>query len=178
MSIGLNIYGKRRLTREELAEAMATVELPEELRWELRFVRDWDALQFDSGGAMQSQIVVGWHPQAKSAGEVRKAIERKDAAALKRLFREEAYGLAHLSVTDPADDDWAALTDPEFLESVPAEHREAVKQATTWYEIETFASRNETSWELQEQLWRMIGVLTDGVMEDPQEGEFEAAAEA
>ncbi len=172
MSITLNVYGKRLLKREELASGMA--ELPEP--WELRFIRDWDTLAFDKGGPMGSQMISGWHRDSGRAKEARQAFDKKDRGKLRQLFEANVYGSVHLYLTDAAAEDWPAQSDPEFLESVPKEHRAAVKASTHWYSLETYASRNDRGFELQEQMWVLLGILTDGVLEDPQEGEWEAAA--
>jgi hypothetical protein len=47
-----------------------------------------------------------------------------------------------------------------------------VQTARTRYTMRTNASRNDLSAELQTQLWLLVGVLTDGLCEDPEEGQF------
>lgn len=178
MSITLNVYARGPLmSRELLMKESRNPGLPKEFRWELRFVRDDDSGKLDATGALgESQYVAGWRTDAKQGRELIRACEKHDQKVLNSLYKANAYGMIDLFVFTPESDEWSALSEPDFLESIPEEYRAIMKGATVWYMLETSATRNELSLELQEQLWRMLGVLTGGVLEDPQEGIFESGS--
>jgi hypothetical protein len=179
MSIELNVHANREvLTRELLSRECNSPDLREEMRWEIVFLRVEDgSADFDQNGKLKDdQKVAGWPISSKTAAEVRDAFARKDKQALARLYQAEAYGQVDLFLFIKESDEWDG-DDPDYLEGIPEEHLLAVKQATCRYSLETHASRNDVSLGFQQFLWRMIGVLTYGLLEDPQEGEYVNCAE-
>jgi hypothetical protein len=180
MSIDLNVYAKGNvLVRELLSHECNSPDLPEEMRWEIIFLRveDGSADSEQMGKLKDDQQVAGWPVNSKTAPEVRLAFARKDKQSLARLYQAGAYGQVDLFALTKESDEWDA-DDPDYLEGIPEEHQAAVKQASCRYSLETHASRNNLSLEFQQFLWRMIGVLTYGLLEDPQEGEYENCAES
>ena len=175
MSIALNVYAKGALlTRELLAQECQSPDLPEPLRWQIVFLNVHDLLPADQNGPLlDDQSVAGWPATSEHAPEIRAALANSDKPALQRLFEAEAFGTTDLFLTRRDSDEWGEISDPEYLEAIPEEHHASISDATCRYSLETHASRNETSLEFQQHLWHMIGVLTYGLLEDPQEGEFE-----
>ena len=65
------------------------------------------------------------------------------------------------------DDQWSATIEHLIADS-PARFRDDVSKVERRYSLETSATRNDLSLTFQCELWRVIGVLANGVMEDPQ----------
>ena len=78
-----------------------------------------------------------------------------------------------IAVTTSDSEEWSDIID-EMVDTVEdPEFRDFLEAATVLYVLETSATRNALSLEFQEALWRMLGVLTYGLIYDPQEGRAE-----
>jgi len=179
MSIDLNVYAKREvLTREMLARECNSPDLPEEMRWEVVFLPSGpESPNPDLKGELtEDQQVAGWPITSKQAGEIRSAFLRNDRQTLDRLYEGGVYGQVDVFLATSGSDEWN-VNDPDYLEGIPKEYQAVMGRATCRYSLETHARRNNLSLDLQQFLWRMIGALTYGLLEDPQEGGYEDRAE-
>ena len=156
MSISLYVYSPDPpLDHGFLVHACRDPRLSEDLHWDLVF---------------DGQTVFGWRPGSPHADRARAAVAAHDRKALEDLTTQEVLASLGLVVTTRTDRAWPV--DAESIEATPAELRAAVANAQTHYSLETGARRNDLSLVFQEQLWRVIGVLSNGLMEDPQAGEY------
>jgi hypothetical protein len=175
----LNVYAKQEvLTREVLARECNSPDLPEEMRWEVVFLpSEHESPNPDPKAKLtEDQQVAGWSVTSTQAGEIRSAFLRNDRQTLGRLYQAGVYGQVDLFLATSGSDEWD-VNDPDCLEGIPKEYQAVMGRATCRYSLETHASRNNISLDLQQFLWRMIGALTYGLLEDPQEGEYEDCAE-
>lgn len=74
--------------------------------------------------------------------------------------------------TKRGDSHWEDLAGAEVIAETPAAYRRKIADANVLYELETSASRSRASLDLQRTLWATIGTLTEGLVEDPQDGEY------
>jgi hypothetical protein len=177
LSISVIVYSPDPpLERDLLVRTCSNAGLPDHLRWEIAFVGDDGALRPVQEGAMTSETIFGWR-QDKNAAAVRAAIEGGDRAAVDAFYADDLVAAVWVDVRTRADASW----DDEELEeaaSVASEaHRKEISSAATMYVVETSARRNDVSLDFQNLIWRSIGVLSNGLMEDPQEGEYASTRE-
>lgn len=180
MSIELNIYSFRPvLSRETLARECRSPDLPKDMRWEIFFIRPAeDQADPDQIGPLTGdQRIVGWNDLLKDVGQLRAAIVGNDKKILDQMYESEAYASVDLSVLTPDSAEWTSLAEPDALEGIPEKFQDTIRKSSSFYILRTHACRNDQSLELQQHLWRMIGVLTGGIIEDPQEGEVVDCAE-
>lgn len=156
MSISLYVYSPDPpLDQELLAKTFRDPRQPADFRWEV---------------VIDGETVFGWRPGSRGADRARAAVLARDRAALEALTVDETLASLGLYVTTSDHPGW--IVDEELLEATPPEHRAAVRATKTHYNVETGARRNDLSIVFQEHVWRTIGVLSNGLMEDPQAGEY------
>ena len=170
MSIVLYVYAPDApLEREVIARTAAKLE--ETARWEIAFVPEAGG-PLERTGVVRTQTVIGWHPGSRAGPDVLAAFERGDAAAQSALYSQEAFASASLSVRTRGSPDWDDAELAETAAAAPEPFRAENLGANTLYAIETHARRNKASVAFQQLLWSVIGVMSNGIMDDPQEGEF------
>jgi hypothetical protein len=121
-------------------------------------------------------IVIGWQSDAADRRALRAALGARDRDRLNAFYRENALAVVELFAESPFAPDPEELAELKVV-GLREDHLERVRKARVRYTVRTNASRNDLSAELQKQLWVVVGVLTDGLCEDPQEGEFIDASE-
>lgn len=146
-----------------------------DVNWDLAFVRDFDSL--DSAEFPGTCTVLGSERIGGEQLAVRAALAARDKAQLDALYHQEALALVDLRVDSPFTPDPDELSELEG-HGLDLGYLQRLRQARTRYTLTTNASRNDLSEELQTQLWMLLGVLTDGLCEDPQEGSFVDAADS
>ena len=168
MSIELNVYSNEPvLDRDRVIEESLFEELPAELKWEVRFP---DV----PSGPLSSGMVVGWRPESPNGAKILAALDSQNERALDDLSGENQVASVYLSVVTAADEEeWDDIIESASETVTDRKHRKYLESAEVFYSVETSARRNGLSIKFQEQLWRLIGVLSHGLMEDPQEEEFE-----
>ncbi|HET7039291.1 MAG TPA: hypothetical protein VFH97_05345 [Gemmatimonadales bacterium] len=161
MSVELHVYAPATapLSPGQLAADAAAV------NWHLVVVRDLESL--DPAPTLDDCLIVG----CEADSDTRPELDGRDRRRLEALYRNESLALVELRAEYP----YAA--DPDDLVAweragVPGRHLRRVRAARVRYTLSTSASRNDLSEALQAQLWLLIGVLTDGLCEDPEQPEF------
>lgn len=178
MSIVLYVYSPDPpLTRGSIADFVRHEGLPEELRWETVFLRDPDALEPDGPGTVANQQVLAWRPRSPQAERIRAVLDARDRAGLEALYAEDAVASTWVDVVARGDERWEDGVNEESIGAAPPPYRTAIENAACWYVVETSAARNDLSLEFQRELWIAIGVASNGVIEDPQEGEYASGSE-
>lgn len=98
----------------------------------------------------------------------------RDMRRLDELSAENKVASVSLSVSTPAaGDEWRDLIDSVKEEIEDPGVKAYLRRVAVVYSLDTAATRNDLSLKLQEELWRMLGVLSHGLMVDPQEEEIE-----
>ena len=170
MSISLFIYSPDPpLEREAIIAACRNKQLSNDLQWELAFL-DHDGTVGPDTGTLRSQRILGWRPGANETADMRTLLATDNRAAIDDLYSNHEIAAVMLEVATRDQDEWPI--DDELVEQTLPQFRDDVANAHTWYDLETDAHRNRLSFKLQEQLWRIIGVLSNGLMEDPQDGQY------
>lgn len=171
MSVSLFIYSPDPpLTRDQVISACRNEQLSLDERWEIAF-RQYDGSPAPATpGLLGIQRVLGWRPNAPETAAVRSLLESDDRAAIDELYSSNHIAAVTLDVVTRDQDEWPV--DDELIEQTPPELRDDVANAHTWYNLETNAGRNRLSSNCQEHLWAIIGALSKGVMEDPQDGQY------
>jgi hypothetical protein len=146
-----------------------------DVHWDLALVKDIDSLA--PAELPGTCTVLGWERTEAKQPAVRRALVARDKAQLDALYRQEALALVDLRAESPFTPDSEELSELE-RHGIDSGHLQRLREARTRYTLTTNASRNDLSEELQTHLWILLGVLTDGLCEDPQEGRFVDAAEA
>ena len=172
MSISLLVYSPEPpVDRSSIANMSTSAQLPEELRWEVTFVRDRELLADD--GPITDGQVFGWRPGAGSS--VRAALEKDDRARLDQLYVQEAFAVVQVYVRTRDTKEWGDVVDEETIQATPPRYQDQVKAARTHYSLETSAGRNDATFEFQRQLWSVVAAISNGLAEDPQEGMYASA---
>jgi hypothetical protein len=135
------------------------------INWHLAVLRDFESLE--PAPAVADCVILGWEDDADATP----ALKARDRGRLETLYREEALALVELRAEHPYAADPGDLADWKRA-GLPEGQLRRVRAARTRYTLRTAASRNELSAELQTQLWLLIGVLTGGLCEDPEQAEF------
>ncbi len=155
--------------------------------------RGWYAViprERDSGSDALSSGDVYAARKERDAGLLSQALEQDRVEALAPLFEQGALALCTISVKVPYSVREELESDElrELLDEGPQEVTAALLGARSRYFITTSAGRTEASLELQMAVWKALGDLVLGILEDPQEGtsllatpdgtkEFDRAAE-
>ena len=107
---------------------------------------------------------------AKLLAQLKDLLRTGDEAAMDGLFENEEAAGCEISVKAPFDAREGYGEDG--LEEFPHEVLEQVASGKSHYCIRTSAGRSRTSFDLQEAVWKSVGQLVDGLLEEPQMGEF------
>lgn len=157
------------LDRASVAQACGKLE---ENGWAVTYVRDLRAPVAEDDGPLSSGWVLGWIPGGPAEAEIRRAIRAGDAAAIDDLYARGLLAIVGLRVAERGRADWANVEIDLRSAETPARFRAEVEQTATFYAVETDARRTEIALEFQILFWRAVGVLSNGLMEDPQENEL------
>ena len=146
----------------------------DELEWEIALVRDLSSLEpvQDVDGC----FALAWAAGSPRAAKIRNAIEERDAKRVMRYVADDMLALVELDVESPFDADAETVASWKSADASP-EQLKRLRSAAVRYIIRTNALRNDLSEEFQSALWLLIGVIVDGICEDPENGELVDAAE-
>lgn len=145
-----------------------------DIEWDVDLIKDFESLAPAEFPGLCT--ILGWDRAGAEQPAVRGALAARDQAQLDAFYRQELWALVDLSVESPFAPDLEELKELEE-HGIDPRHMQQLREARTRYTLTTNASRNDLSEELQTHLWVLIGVLTDGLCEDPQEGRFITAAD-
>ena len=170
MSIELWVYSPDPvLDRAHVAQACGKLE---EKGWAVAYARDLRAPVADEHGPLSSGLVLGWIPGGPADAEIQRVVRAGDATAIEDLYARGLLAIIALRVATREGPDWESVEIGLRAAETPAKYRAEVEQAATFYAVETNARRSEIALEFQILFWRAVGVLSNGLMEDPQEGEL------
>ena len=157
------------LDRAFAAQACAAIG---DIGWAIACVRNVDDPVVEEHGPLATGEVIGWVPGGQAEPEILAALRDGDGKAVQDLWARELLAIVSLRVATRGSAEWDDEAMREQAKGMPAKHRAEAQQAVTFYSIESGAGRNEPTLEFQTLFWRALGVLSNGLMEDPQEGEL------
>src|SRR5262245_35823524 len=164
MSIDLTVYSERPepVQRAALAQAL------QRKGWHALFI-DQGSMQELGAGAVDLDLVYG----AKNAPVLKTVKDLLAGGAeqqLEALFADEEVGGCAVSATVPFD------AGEEFGDELDAEVGPEIAQkilrAKSYYHIGTSAGRSDVAFRFQEAVWKTLGELVGGLLEDPQTGKY------
>lgn len=171
MSLDLYVHCKssERLTTEQVLDALAARQIGAAL------FEDYINYKPAPAGPLKFCMVLGWTPKSFDHARLHEILRHDDTKQqLERLFFNEVLAYANVEVHRAADyygafgddypDSLAGEIDRRFLDFM--------KSAKTVYEIQTSAGRSDLSWRFQMALCCAIAESVDGLIEEPQMGEY------
>jgi len=164
MSVDLFVYSERPepVPRAALAEALRRK------GWHAIFL-DQEHMKEVAGGALGNDLVYGTK-KAAVLDRLRGLLKKGDDPKLEELFENEDAGGCGVYATGAFDphaemgEDLEGQVGPEI-----AGH---LLKAKSHYTVGTAAGRTELSSEFQNTVWKTLGEVAGGVLEDPQTGEY------
>jgi hypothetical protein len=167
---------------------LTSEELRRELRshgWEVRFVIDQakPVLEPAAEGPLTDLLdVMGWPTSSDKGVLVAEAIERRDLNTLQSLYDEGVVGTCgygverHYVYEEELEDEFEEEEfEDEEQEPIDASCLEAMKRAKTKYGLRVRIRSSNQSNKFLNVVWEAIGRLRDGLLVDPQSGEFRHA---
>jgi hypothetical protein len=171
MSLDLYVHCKssRRLETKQVIDALAARQIGAAL------FKDYINYEPAPAGAVTFCTILGWMPKSFDHTRLNELLRRSDKKKqLDRLFATEVLAYANVDAHAAADhyetfgddypDSLAGEIDRHFIDFM--------KSAKTVYEIQTSAGRSDLSWRFQMALCCVIAESVDGLIEEPQMGEF------
>lgn len=171
MSLDLYVHSKspRLLTTEQLADALAVSQIG------VALFDDYINYNPAPAGPLKTCIVLGWMTKSFAPLQINEILRQTDKKQkLEELLAREVLACANVNVYR-AVDYYAAFGDG-YLDSLAGEidlrFLNFMKSAETVYEIQTAAGRLDSSWRFQQSLCSAIADSVDGLIEEPQLGEY------
>ena len=171
MSVDLFLYSPRRdvPTRRQLWTLL------EKKGWQVLFVSDWPNTTIAEEGRLSNDLLIGCE-NAEGIAEVRALLSKGDVKAVDALLGQERFGNCALSIESPCEVDEDQIA--ETAEAIGKEAAGLMRQARTLYSLTWKGASTGKSGYLANEVWRILGKLCGGLLEDPQTGEgFIASAE-
>jgi len=162
-------------------------ELRRELRsqgWEVRLILDQGTPVLEpavEGPLTDLLDVMGWETSSDKAAEVAEAIDSRDPKALQAFYDEGVVGtcgygvVRHFVYKEELEDEFEDEEESEDEESIEESCLEALKRAKTKYVLRVHVRSSNQSYKFLSAVWEAIGRLRDGLLVDPQSGEFRHA---
>jgi hypothetical protein len=125
--------------------------------------------------------VMGWETSSEKGAEVAAAIDHRDSKALQTLYDEGMVGTCGYGVVtdfvykEEREDPFEDEEEPEDEEPIDESYLEAIKRAKTKYVLRVRVRSSNHSYKFLNVVWEAIGRLRDGLLVDPQSGEFRQA---
>lgn len=135
-----------------------------------------DYLQYKPliAGPIKSCTILGWKQESFDLDRLTEILSSGDKKRLATLFSKELLAYANIASMDAAEfyqnfgedypDSLAGEIDQQFLDFM--------NSSNTVYEIQTSAGRSDFSWRFQMALCGTIAELAEGLIEEPQMGEY------
>lgn len=117
---------------------------------------------------------LGWYPHALNKADLNQILQSDDKEKIESLYSKEIIGYCNITVYSASDyhkqygDDYP----DELVGEVHQEFIDFMKNSKIVYELETSAGRSNFSVNFQTALCEILGNITQGLIEDPQMGEF------
>ena len=171
MSLDLYVHctSSRELTTEQVFDALAARQIGAAL------FEDYINYKPALAGPFKFCTILGWMPKSLDQTRLNEILSHSNKKQqLERLFAKEVLAYANVEVHRAPDyyetfgddypDSLAGEIDRHFLDYM--------KSAKTVYQIQTSAGRSDLSWRFQMALCCAIAEPVDGLIEEPQMGEY------
>lgn len=141
--------------------------------WEAYLLESGTPLTVAKSGQLENPIVVGCRRDGDIA-KLKVAVESGSEPELEALLQGGYAASCVVYSTCPwkLDQEYDEEELEEFVESVGTAGRKLLKSARSHYTVRTSAGRSDLSFALQDATWQCIGLLSKGLMEDPQSDEW------
>ena len=180
MGVELYVYSPSEsiVTSEELRHKLRSE------GWDVRFVLDQGKpfLEPAAEGPLTDLLdVMGWPTCSDQGVLVAEAIDTRDLTSLQSLYDAGVVGTCGYGVESPyqfkeeIEDDEEFEDEEENQEPIEASCLEAMKEAKTRYELRVRIRSSNESYRFMNVVWEAMGQLCDGLLVDPQSGEFRHA---
>lgn len=170
MSLDLYVHCKSamRLTTEQLSAALAADGIGSAIFEDSVKYKPADV------GPITSCTILGWLPSQFDSAHLTELLNAGDKRRLHQLFAKDIVGYANVYSYDAAEH-YATFGD-DYLDSLSGEVDQQfvafLKSSKRVFEIQTSSGRSDFSWRFQMQVCRTIAELSNGLIEEPQMGEY------
>jgi hypothetical protein len=170
MSLDLYVHCKspKRLTTEELSKALAA------RRIGAAIFKDYINYEHADSGPIEFCTILGWMPSMFDFSQLTKLLVADSKKRLNRLFADGTLAYAHVDAHN-ASGHYATLGD-DYLDSlagvIDLQFVDFLKSSKTVNEVQTSAGRSEFSWRFQMAMCCIIAETSNGLIEEPQMGEY------
>lgn len=170
MSLDLYVHCKstRRLTAAQLTAALAASGIGAAI------FEDYINYKPAKAGPIKLCTILGWKQESFDLTRLTEILSGDHKKRLARLFAKEVLAYAHVLAMDAAEyyqsfgedylDSLAGKIDQQFLDFM--------RLSNTVYEIATSTGRTDLSWRFQMAVCCTIAELTEGLIEEPQMGNY------
>jgi len=164
MSYDLSVYA----VRDALSQKEDLVRCLNKKGWEVRFLSLGAFLSdelvpvLSSGGPLEADcLIAGWKKKGRYAEVLAAWIDRREMQHFRtRTAETVSFGCCELTTS--------SINQEEL--SFGEQYAEFTRVVTTEYYLRTSAGRNRVALEFQHAVWEAIGEVTNGLMENQQEG--------
>ncbi|MCB9850794.1 MAG: hypothetical protein H6817_08825 [Phycisphaerales bacterium] len=168
MSVELFTYSGR----SEVVERAALARQLQREGWDVLFVANWPDTELVVQGPCADDLIIGCKPTSDFA-PIHNLILKKDSHEIEKLLGDHRYANCAMEIESPYD--FSANYDDDDIDDLASdlgsEAVQAMKQAATMYCVRVHGMQNELSSYLQLAVWKSLGALCGGLMENPQTGE-------
>lgn len=170
MSLDLYVHCKSatRMTTEQLCNALTACGI------NVAIFEDPINYKPAALGPITSCIVLGWVIPTFDSCKLSEILNAGDKEHLGRLFANESLAYANVYTYEAAEH-YAAFGDDyltSLADDIDRHFAECLKFSRTVYEIQTSAGRSDLSWRFQMAVCRSIAETMDGLIEEPQCGDY------
>lgn len=178
MSYDLHVYG----ARDSLGQKEDLVGLLSKKGWQVRFLSGrafiTDELRpvLSSTGPLEDWcLMAGWKKKSRYAEVLAAWVDRRELHHFQKMTAETAcFGCCELSIGPlPNDED---ENEDRVALGLSEQFAKSGRKADTDFYLRSSAGRSPISFEFQHTVWEAIGELTDGRMDNPQEGAVKSAS--
>ncbi len=171
MSLDLYVHCKssERLMTQQVFDALAARQIGATL------FEDYINYNPAPAGPLKFCTILGWMPTSFDHARLNEILRHGDKKQqLKRLFANEV--IAYANVEGHRATDYYETFGDDYPDSLAGEidrhFLDFIKSAKTVYEIQTSTGRSDLSWRFQMALCCAIAESVDGLIEEPQMGEY------
>lgn len=140
--------------------------------WQVFFASDDGSLDPFDGVSIGDSVALGWHVSSSDSELVSDCLFRKNEPAVNALYDQDTIGSVAIFVDNNYKANPAALDEMKRISKATDKVIDRVSRSDLQYTLRTAAGRNALSLQLQEEIWRSLGSLTEGVLENPQTGKL------
>ncbi len=170
MSISYFVYSpnQQTVTRSRMTDRLRSK------GWTVVFVDPDNQMRILPEGPITCDLLLAADSQ-ETADRMKEMIRGGDEKALDGLYARNKAASCLVTAKQPYhfNDDHTESDAQEMADAIGNDAVEAMRGATSCYEIYSSAHRSRPSYRFQESVWETVGELAGGLMEDPQSGSYQ-----